>query len=103
MAPQNSRCAKIRRRLKAIEEIEAASAMGEYPLLLDCLPERSRELEHAQSQKEVKESFVEMACSGVPPILLTRVVTYAGKVVEESLQHLKFQKKLLIFTELNSC
>ena len=72
--------------------------MGEYPLLLDCLQERSTELEHAQSQKEVKESFVEMACSGVPPTLLTRVVmAYAGKVIEESAATFKIPQKIVDF------
>ena len=94
---------KLRCRLKAIEEIQAAVAMSEYPLLQECLQDRANELERTQSPTQVKECFLKMASSGVPPILLTRVVmAYAGKLTNDSTTDLtgrgfKIPKKIIDF------
>jgi hypothetical protein len=90
---------KIRCRLKAIEEIQAAVAMNEYPLLLECLEDRANELERTLTPTKVKECFVKMACSGVPPVLLTRIVlAYAGKLNDNTTENgLRIPKKIIDF------
>ena len=73
--------------------------MNEYPLLLECLEDRANELERTLTPTKAKECFVKMACSGFPPVLLTRIVlAYAGKLSDNTTENgLRIPKKIIDF------
>ena len=78
---EHKKVQKWRCMLAAVEELEAAVALNEYPLLSERLKSHAAIFERVNGPAAIQECFVRMAATGVPPFLLTRVVlTYANKI-----------------------